>query len=471
MSLLPVADFGTVNKSYWIPNDGSIIAGPTGATGPTGTTGATGAIGAQGIQGLTGPTGPTGSTGGRGLQGIPGIPGNVGATGATGAPGSGANASLWSQFPALQTVQLNNFDLSGVGNFTMPGSLAKEMNIGTFASPILDTTFNTASFAVRHTNPVTTMSLNSLGFGSVISQLDMRIESCNGDLNVIGDDLNLACTGLTNVLNITAAGVIQNTAGGAINNTAGGAFAVQAGGLISLLTTGSIQIGSGNVLGATTSIEKLDINDSVITKVSGSSDLQFNDTALVKNANAGLKLICSGDMELGGSNSINLSTTNSVAISGANIQSQLFGVQDSVIKINSPFQFQTFAAVPIASFDPNTSNTTVINLAAQSISTVNLSSSTAFISNLQCESLSTTNLSTSAAYISSINTSSIVYAGDVYNAVGGNSMTSGFLYIPGGSNEPVGVPTLYTNSYPLFMENNGLTVKLWTYANGSWNPI
>jgi hypothetical protein len=216
-----------------------------------------------------------------------GVPGAQGATGATGAPGSGANASLWSQFPAIQTVSMANFDLSNVGNFFMPGGLTKTIAIGSFASPILDTEINTGTYTVRHSNPLTTMSMTATGLATIQSQLDMRVESVNGDLDLIGDDLNLSCTNAANVLNITALGVIQNTAGGAINNSAGGAFAVQAGGLISILTPGSIQIGSGNVLGATTSIEKFDFNDSVITKVSGAGvgDLEYRSTKIVEFEN------------------------------------------------------------------------------------------------------------------------------------------------------------------------------------------
>jgi hypothetical protein len=451
MSLLAVQAFANPEVSYWLPNDGSAIVGPTGPTGAPGPTGAAGPTGPTGAIGQTGAIGPTGPTGPRGLQGIPGIPGPTGSTGPTGAPGSAADAALWSQFPALQTVQLSNFDLSGVGNFIMPGGLTKEFNVGSIAAPILDAEMNAGTVTVRHSNPATTLSLNSLGTASVISQLDMRIESCNGDLNLIGDDLNIACTNLTNVLNITGAGVVQNTAGGAYNITAGGAMAVQAGALISILTPGSIQIGSGNVLGSVTSVEKLEINDSVVSKVAGASDLQFNDVALVKNANAGLKLICSGDMELGGSNSVNISTSKSLAINASNIQALLFDVQDSIITTAAPIKIQTLLAAPIATFNPNTSNTTLVNLDAQSISTINLS--------------------TASLAASSIQTSSIVYAGDVYTTTATPAMNAGFLFIPGGSNAPSGAPTAYPNAYPLYLQNDGALVKLWTYANMAWTAI
>lgn len=405
MSLLALQVYANVETPYWVPNDGSIITGPTGPVGPTGMTGATGATGGQGVPGVTGAVGPTGPTGPQGLQGIMGVPGAQGATGATGAPGSGANASLWSQFPATQTVSMANFDLSNVGNFFMPGGLTKQIAIGSFASPILDTEINTGTFTVRHSNPLTTMSMTATGLATIQSQLDMRVESVNGDLNLIGDDLNLSCTNAANVLNITSLGVIQNTAGGAINNSAGGAFAVQAGGLISILTPGSIQIGSGNALGATTSIEKLDINDSVITKVSGAgvADLQFNDTKLINNSNGELRLKATGDLEINGINSVNISTTKTLAFSASNIAGITTSITPSVVKLGAPLSFQTILGANVANFDPGTSNTTLINTITNSLST---------------------NFISSASVLSpQINTSSITSLGNI-------SLTSATLTIP-----------------------------------------
>lgn len=78
-----------------------------GDTGPTGWTGPTGAAGTQGFTGATGPTGRIGPTGQQGIQGI---------TGATGPAGSGANASTWANFPAIQNVNFSNFNASNINN-------------------------------------------------------------------------------------------------------------------------------------------------------------------------------------------------------------------------------------------------------------------------------------------------------------------------------------------------------------------
>lgn len=78
-----------------------------GNTGPTGPQGPTGAAGTQGFTGATGPTGRIGPTGQQGIQGI---------TGATGPAGSGANASTWANFPAIQNVNFSNFNASNINN-------------------------------------------------------------------------------------------------------------------------------------------------------------------------------------------------------------------------------------------------------------------------------------------------------------------------------------------------------------------
>lgn len=523
MSLLALQVYANPETPYWIPNDGSIptLIGPTGPTGPQGNVGSTGSTGPQGPTGPQGIQGIIGPTGANGLQGIPGIPGATGPVGPTGAPGSAADAALWSQYPATQTVQLQNFDLSGVGNFNMPGGLTKEINIGSFVAPILDTEINTGTYTMRHRNPATMMSMTSLGQGQIIAALDMRVESTEGDLNLIGDDVNIACTNATNVLNITGAGVIQNTAGGAFNITAGGAMAVQAGALISILTPGAISIGSGNLLGAVTSIEKFDFKDNVVDKVSGASDLQFKDVGLIENTTSGnpMKISCDYKLEVIGKNSANISTNGVFTTSCSNFQVLVNGsAKTSAIKIGDSgiMEFQyintflqtssvimaigtsndnvTFTNPPVCSIDASNASQLVnkayadtklsngaSNINCLSLSTNMISTATISASLINCPSLSTSMISSATIQASNIDceslsttmisTTTIQYSGDVYTTTSDSAMNTGFLFIPGGSNSPSGVPTSYSNAYPLFLQNDGVLVKLWTYANGGWLAI
>ena len=92
------------------------------------------------------------------------------------------------------------------------------------------------------------------------------------EVNITGNDVNLDCTGLLSVLNITSAFGTLIAAGGAVDITAGGTTAIN--------SVGNVTIGS---LG-TTSIENFNLNNSVLTKVPATADLQLNDIGLIRNA-------------------------------------------------------------------------------------------------------------------------------------------------------------------------------------------
>jgi hypothetical protein len=130
---------------------------------------------------------------------------------ATAAGGSG-----WSTFPATQTVNMGTYGLSNIGS----------------------------------------------------------VSNASGTLNIGGDDLNLNCTGVTSVLNITSALGTAIIAGGAVDITAGGTTAIN--------STGNVTIGS---LG-TTSIENFNLNNSVLTKVPATADLELNNISKIFNSNA-----------------------------------------------------------------------------------------------------------------------------------------------------------------------------------------
>lgn len=114
---------------------GSVLLGPTGptgsqgipgtavntgATGPTGlaSTGPTGRTGPQGIQGITGATGPTGQAGLSvvGPTGNTGATGNTGPTGATGSTGASGNPASWSQYPAIQAVDISGNNINNAAS-------------------------------------------------------------------------------------------------------------------------------------------------------------------------------------------------------------------------------------------------------------------------------------------------------------------------------------------------------------------
>jgi hypothetical protein len=140
--------------------------GQTGPTGPTGATGDTGDTGPTGATGDTGPTGPTGS---------------IGATGAT---GSSANASLWSTFPATQTIDASGNDISGVDAFTATGSVLVDKS-----TPGITQTANLSN-NLTITSGTTNSILNAVSLRGTNSRTVLELEAPNNGLfvsNIAGD--------------------------------------------------------------------------------------------------------------------------------------------------------------------------------------------------------------------------------------------------------------------------------------------
>lgn len=410
-------------------------AGATGPIGPAGATGATGLMGATGPIGETGPTGPAGTAGGTGSIGPTGP---MGLTGPTGPAGSPADAALWSTFPATQAVDMCGNDLENLGSLTVAG-LGNTVDFGTVlpANPAL-ARFSVLSseVSITHLDPVSTMTIRGQG--------DVRVESTAGDLNLVGDDVNISTTNAANVLNISSLGVIQNTAGGAYNITAGAAMAVQAGGLISMLTTGSIQIGSGNVLGATTSIEKLDINDSVVTKVAGASDLQFQNTTLVQNSGNPLNTLTVESVDANAAvkgKGLILETTGAPG-GGGNGDILMKVPLGTVVDISASTGVATFAFAPQCAVAP---------VAAADLTNKSY-----------VDGAVATRLPNNADISFNFN-----FAVPIADASG----NSPFIYLPAAPAVPTGAPAAIAGCVPLFVDTTGGGAKLYAYVSGVWVAI
>lgn len=447
MSLLGNSTHANTVTSYYAfvgSGGGGGATGPIGPTGPAGATGPIGPVGATGATGLMGATGPIGETGPTGPAGTAGGTGSIGPTGPvgpTGPAGSPADAALWSTFPATQAVDMCGNDLENLGSLTTSGA-ANTVDFGSIvppAAPLTRFTVLSSEVTMTHLDPLTTMTIRGQG--------DVRVESTAGDLNLIGDDVNISTTNATNVLNITSLGVMQNTAGGAINNSAGGAFAVQAGGLVSILTTGSIQIGSGNVLGATTSIEKLDIDDSVVTKVAGASDLQFQNTTLVQNSG----------------NPLNTLTVESVdanaTVKGKGLILETTGVPGGV-GANGDILIKTPAwAGATIDISAGTGVTTFLNVAPQCA-----------VAPAAAADLTNKSYVDGAVATCLPNNADISFNFNFAVPIADASGNSPFIYVPAAADPPTGTPAAIAGCVPLFVQTGG-TAKLWAYFSGVWNAI
>ena len=444
MSLLGNSTLANTATSYYALVESGGGAGATGATGPAGATGPIGPAGATGPQGEIGATGPIGETGATGPAGTAGGTGTIGPTGPTGLTGptgpagSPANAALWSTFPATQTVDMCGNDLENLGSLTVAG-LGNTVDFGTVlpANPAL-ARFSVLSseVGITHLNPATTMTIRGQG--------DVRIESTAGDLDIVGDDVNISTTNATNVLNISSLGIIQNTAGAAYNITAGGAMAVQAGGLISMLTTGSIQIGSGNVLGATTSIEKLDIDDSVVTKVAGASDLQFQNTTLVQNSGNPLNTLTVESVDANATvkgKGLILETTGAPG-GGGNGDILMKIPLGTVVDISAATGVATFAFAPQCAVAP---------VAAADLTNKSY-----------VDGAVATRLPNNADISFNFN-----FAVPIADASG----NSPFIYVPAAAAVPTGAPAAIAGCVPLFVDTTGGGAKLYAYVAGIWVAI
>lgn len=386
----------------------------------------------------------------QGIQGIQGI---------QGPPGSAATASVWSTFPATQDVDIGNFqldnvtainapvglyvtaptgditldvqgpspaavvvkggpldlsgnDLDNLGSLTTSG-LANTVDFGGLVDPLFRFTATSSEVSINHINPLTEMTVRGQG--------DVRVQSVNGALKLIGDDVNISTTNATNVLNISALGVIQNTAGAAFNITAVGGMGIQAGALISITTPGQINIGSGNVLGATTSIEKVDFLDSVISKIpaAGTADLQIQNVASVSNSAAPVAL--SGT-------AVNIT---SVGPGNVNILTQALGATP-VVTVSNLTGVMGTAFLPqcpvVPTLGPELTNKTYVD----------------------------TKLPANADISLNFN-----LAAPIVDASGNGP----FIYIPSAVGAPTGTPTVIAGCAPLY---NQIGAGLWIYEAGAW---
>lgn len=321
-------------------------------------------------------------------------------------------------------LDMNGGDILNAGSISTSG-VANSVTLGGYVPPAAPLALFQAiasDVVLSHINPLTELSIKAVE--------DARIEATDGDLNLIGNDVNVASTGLTSALNITAAGVLQNTATLAINNTAGAGFAVQAGGLISLLTLGSIEIGSGNVLGTTTNIEHVDFKDNVISK-SESADLEIlNVSKLNNDTNA---------MEVSADNGFLTIKGHGLQILGTGISPFTIGnlTDPSGISFDPYSGEVSFSAPPLCSVAPTTADQLVNKTYAD----------------------------TKLSGDSDIELTHNLIAPAI------DSTTNGpFLYVPSAATAPTGTPPEVPGAVPLFVQT-GASAKLWTYFAGTWVPI
>ncbi len=172
-------------------------------------------------------------------------------------------ASNWSTFPAVSGVDISGFDMSNVGSLTC-GGVSETAQFGTGLAPMFAFNVRGTTVDIIQYNPASPMTIT--GTGGVL------ISAPTADLDLLADDINITQTGVSSVMNITTTGLMTINGGAAVE--------IGAVGTIQILSTGNVSIGSGNVLGADTEIEKVGFNDNEIYKA-GLSDLEISDVGTI----------------------------------------------------------------------------------------------------------------------------------------------------------------------------------------------
>jgi hypothetical protein len=214
---------------------------------------------------------------------------------------STGGGSEWATFKATQNVDMSNNKITNLGTPTNTNDATSKQyvdnSVSTWsankATQNVDMSNNkiTNLGTPTNTNDATTKqyvdnSVSAWSTKKATSNLDMdeyNIIDANNiltsdELNISANDLNLSATGLLSFLNINSVAATAITAGGGIFINAIGAVEIAGGGIVS--------IGSANY----TTIENLNIDNSVITKVGGTDDLQLNNIGSISNSSANISI-------------------------------------------------------------------------------------------------------------------------------------------------------------------------------------
>jgi hypothetical protein len=246
--------------------------------------------------------------------------------------GGSGDVSQWATFPAVSAVDMVGNNLSNVGAFSMPASVTNKFSVGggSILTPVLANEQFALTTKIVNVSPLTPMEITSAGGINMTANATTGTQEFNisfigtsgNDMNITAPDINLTCTDATSFMNLTApAGV--TIAGGGLFVLSGVLEAIGAGD-ISLLSGGNVRIGSGNLLGATTQVEKFEYTDNVVEPMGGVFDLKLKNIEVINvPRDAGSAGYFSGVFNVQSSIS-NTFTVNSVASSS---QKTIWSVQ------------------------------------------------------------------------------------------------------------------------------------------------
>jgi hypothetical protein len=204
--------------------------------------------------------------------------------------GSPSDASQWAAYPAVANVDVNTHNLSMTGSLVPPATNTFSLG-GSTVTPILRNEQYALQTDIYSVSPVNTLNISSNAGISLLStsstgsnEFNISLVGAAGEnMNLTAPDINLTMTDTTSFMNLTAPFGVTILGGGGFFMAAG-AMEVVTGLDIMLVTPGNIRIGSGNVGGATTEIEKYSFLDNVVTPVSGANPFVINRVRTLNNS-------------------------------------------------------------------------------------------------------------------------------------------------------------------------------------------
>lgn len=346
----------------------------------------------------------------------------------TGTPSTPVDLSQWATLPAVSTIQCAGNSIDNVGSFTMPTSVLNSFNLGggSILTPISQNNQYALNTRIVNVSPLTPMEITSAGGINLTANATTGTQEFNisfvgttgNDMNITAPDINLTCTDATSFMNLTAPAGVTIAGGGLF--IASGVIEAIGGGDITLLSAGNVSIGSGNVAGADTEIEKFAFSDCNVEPTNGINHLKLNQIEVINvRRDAGSEGIFVGDFKVG----CQQATTYTIQSYNSNAQQVVWQVQTdqgtSVYKAmnltslgsNQPIRMNMSANGNTFTTTYDSGNlvsytTTGGDVQLAGVGTINassqLSAPVGSFSNLNISSLNTFNISSATIGVSSI---------------------------------------------------------------------
>jgi hypothetical protein len=200
--------------------------------------------------------------------------------------GTPADVTQWATFPAVANVDVAANGLSMTGSLVPPAT--NKFGLGTALAPIGINDQYAINTNIYNISPVGTFNISSNSSMAILTtsttgtnEMNITLAGAAGeDMNLTAPDINLTMTDPGSFMNLTAPFGVTILGGGGFFMAAG-AMEVVTGLDIRLITTGNISIGSGNVLGATTQVEKFEFLDEFLSPMNGVNHLRLKNIEVI----------------------------------------------------------------------------------------------------------------------------------------------------------------------------------------------